>query len=146
MEKDRINDTEKSFLSGKKRMDKLKVLMKYAGISVFEYFPDSDRMVLYNEQLEEEKGIMPFLGQLGQICTIHPEDAQKMREFLLGQTLGTVELKLLKKGHYKRVLLDALQKEEGDQSVIGCSRDHGDTEKRRTSGRSGKKRFHDRTV
>ena len=55
MEKDRINDTEKSFLSGKKRMDKLKVLMKYAGISVFEYFPDSDRMVLYNEQLEEEK-------------------------------------------------------------------------------------------
>ena len=64
MEKDRINDTEKSFLSGKKRMDKLKVLMKYAGISVFEYFPDSDRMVLYNEQLEEEKGIMPFLGQL----------------------------------------------------------------------------------
>ena len=36
-------------------MDKLKVLMKYAGISVFEYFPDSDRMVLYNEQLEEEK-------------------------------------------------------------------------------------------
>lgn len=39
-------------------MDKLKVLMKYAGISVFEYFPDSDRMVLYNEQLEEEKGIM----------------------------------------------------------------------------------------
>ena len=55
MEKDRINDTEKSFLSGRKRMDKLKVLMKYAGISVFEYFPDSDRMVLYNEQLEEEK-------------------------------------------------------------------------------------------
>lgn len=99
MEKDRINDTEKSFLSGRKRMDKLKVLMKYAGISVFEYFPDSDRMVLYNEQLEEEKGIMPFLGQLGQICTIHPEDVQKMREFLLGQTLGTVELKLLKKGH-----------------------------------------------
>ena len=46
MEKDRINDTEKSFQSGKKRMDKLKVLMKYAGISVFEYFPDSDRMVL----------------------------------------------------------------------------------------------------
>ena len=97
MEKDRINDTEKSFLSGRKRMDKLKVLMKYAGISVFEYFPDSDRMVLYNEQLEEEKGIMPFLGQLGQICTIHPEDVQKMREFLLGQTLGTVELKLLKR-------------------------------------------------
>ena len=97
MEKDRINDTEKSFLSGRKRMDKLKVLMKYAGISVFEYFPDSDRMVLYNEQLEEEKGIMPFLGQLGQICTIHPEDVQKMREFLLGQTLGTVELKLLER-------------------------------------------------
>ena len=68
MEKDRINDTEKSFLSGKKRMDKLKVLMKYAGISVFEYFPDSDRMVLYNEQLEEEKGIMPFLGQLCRRC------------------------------------------------------------------------------
>lgn len=60
MEKDRINDTEKSFLSGKKRMDKLKVLMKYAGISVFEYFPVCDRMVLYNEQLEEEKGIMHF--------------------------------------------------------------------------------------
>lgn len=130
MEKDRINDTEKSFLSGKKRMDKLKVLMKYAGISVFEYFPDSDRMVLYNEQLEEEKGIMPFLGQLGQICTIHPEDVQKMREFLLGQTLGTVELKLLKKGHYKRVLLDALQKEEGDQSVIGCIRDITEIRKR----------------
>lgn len=130
MEKDRINDTEKSFLSGKKRMHKLKVLMKYAGISVFEYFPDSDRMVLYNEQLEEEKGIMPFLGQLGQICTIHPEDVQKMREFLLGQTLGTVELKLLKKGHYKRVLLDALQKEEGDQSVIGCIRDITEIRKR----------------
>ena len=130
MEKDRINDTEKSFLSGKKRMDKLKVLMKYAGISVFEYFPDSDRMVLYNEQLEEEKGIMPFLGQLGQICTIHPEDVQKMREFLLGQTLGTVELKLLEKGHYKRILLDALQKEEGDRSVIGCIRDITEIRKR----------------
>ena len=83
MEKDRINDTEKSFLSGRKRMDKLKVLMKYAGISVFEYFPDSDRMVLYNEQLEEEKGIMPFLGQLGQICTIHPEDVQTIPKLKL---------------------------------------------------------------
>lgn len=70
-----------------------------------------------------------------------------MREFLLGQTLGTVELKLLEKGHYKRILLDALQKEEGDRSVIGLhQRYHGDTEKRRTSGESGKKRFHDRTV
>ena len=53
-----------------------------------------------------------------------------MREFLLGQTLGTVELKLLKKGHYKRVLLDALQKEEGDQSVIGCIRDITEIRKR----------------
>jgi len=48
-----------------------------------------------SELSEEEKGIMPFLGQLGQICTIHPEDVQKMREFLLGQTLGTVELILI---------------------------------------------------
>ena len=79
-------------------------------------------MVLYNEQLEEEKGIMPFLGQLGQICTIHPEDVQKMREFLLGQTLGTVELKLLKKGHYKRILLDALQKEAMVQRLQSTQR------------------------
>lgn len=37
MEKERIRHREKSFLTGKKRMEKLKVLMKYAGISVFEY-------------------------------------------------------------------------------------------------------------
>ena len=41
MEKERIRHREKSFLTGKKRMEKLKVLMKYAGISVFEYFPDA---------------------------------------------------------------------------------------------------------
>ncbi len=121
---------EKSFLSGKKRMDKLKVLMKYAGISVFEYFPDMDRMVFYNEQLEEEKVIMPFLEQLGKMCAIHPEDAEKLRGFLLGQTQGTVEMKVLENGRYKRVLLDALQQDEEDPSVIGCVRDITEIRKR----------------
>lgn len=60
----------------------------------------------------KKKKELCLLGQLGQICTIHPEDVQKMREFLLGQTLGTVELKLLKKGHYREYFWDALQKEE----------------------------------
>ncbi|MFR0790530.1 MAG: hypothetical protein ACLSHW_07840 [Lachnospiraceae bacterium] len=60
-------------------MDKLKVLMKYAGISVFEYFPDSDRMVLYDEQLEEERrNACHFLDELDQNCVpIHPEDVQE---------------------------------------------------------------------
>lgn len=63
MEKERIRHREKSFLTGKKRMEKLKVLMKYAGISVFEYFPDADRLVLYDEQLKEERRMQPFLGR-----------------------------------------------------------------------------------
>ena len=70
MEKERIRHREKSFLTGKKRMEKLKVLMKYAGISVFEYFPDADRLVLYDEQLKEERRMQPFLGRLEELCTV----------------------------------------------------------------------------
>lgn len=111
-------------------MKKLKVLMKYAGISVFEYFPDTDRMVLYNGELQEEKGIMPFLGQLDRLCVIHPEDVEKMREFLSGDLQGTVEMKVMESGHYKRILLDALQQEENEPSVIGCVRDITEIRKR----------------
>lgn len=104
--------------------------MKYAGISVFEYFPDSDRMVLYKSNWKKKKELCHFSVSWVRYVRSIQEDVQKMRVFLLGQTLGTVELKLLKKGHYKRVLLDALQKEEGDQSVIGCIRDITEIRKR----------------
>lgn len=109
MEKERIRHREKSFLTGKKRMEKLKVLMKYAGISVFEYFPDADRLVLYDEQLKEERRMQPFLGQLEELCTVYPENREKLRGFLTGNIQGTVELKVLENGHYRMVLLDALQ-------------------------------------
>ena len=84
MEKERIRHREKSFLTGKKRMEKLKVLMKYAGISVFEYFPDADRLVLYDEQLKEERRMQPFLGRLEELCTVYPENREKLRGFLTG--------------------------------------------------------------
>ena len=99
MEKERIRHREKSFLTGKKRMEKLKVLMKYVGISVFEYFPDADRLVLYDEQLKEERRMQPFLGRLEELCTVYPEDREKLRGFLTGNIRGTVELKLLENGH-----------------------------------------------
>lgn len=98
MEKERIRHREKSFLTGKKRMEKLKVLMKYVGISVFEYFPDADRLVLYDEQLKEERRMQPFLGRLEELCTVYPEDREKLRGFLTGNIRGTVELKLLENG------------------------------------------------
>lgn len=125
-----ITGMEKSFLSGRKRMEKLQILMKYAGISVFEYFPKTDRMVWYNTQLKEEREIEPFLAQLDQLCMIHTEDIEKMKEFLLGKHRNTVELKILENGRYKRVLLDALQQEEDEESVIGCSRDITEIRKR----------------
>ena len=65
-------------------MEKLKVLMKYAGISVFEYFPDADRLVLYDEQLKEERRMQPFLGRLEELCTVYPENREKLRGFLTG--------------------------------------------------------------
>ena len=99
MEKERIRHREKSFLTGKKRMEKLKVLMKYAGISVFEYFPDADRLGLYDEQLKEERRMQPFLGRLEELCTVYPENREKLRGFLTGNIQGTVELKMLENGH-----------------------------------------------
>lgn len=130
MEKERIRHREKSFLTGKKRMEKLKVLMKYAGISVFEYFPDADRLVLYDEQLKEERRMQPFLGRLEELCTVYPENREKLRGFLTGNIQGTVELKVLENGHYRMVLLDALQQEEDDPSIIGCARDITEIRKR----------------
>lgn len=111
-------------------MEKLKVLMKYAGISVFEYFPDADRLVLYDEQLKEERRMQPFLGRLEELCTVYPENREKLRGFLTGNIQGTVELKMLENGHYRMVLLDALQQEEDDPSIIGCARDITEIRKR----------------
>lgn len=111
-------------------MEKLKVLMKYAGISVFEYFPDADRLVLYDEQLKEERRMQPFLGRLEELCTVYPENREKLRGFLTGNIQGTVELKVLENGHYRMVLLDALQQEEDDPSIIGCARDITEIRKR----------------
>lgn len=111
-------------------MEKLKILMKYAGISVFEYFPEEDRLVLYNGQLQEEKEILEFLGRLEELCAIHPEDTAKVRAFLRGTTQGTVEMKMMENGYCRRVLLDALQREEQDPSVIGCIRDITEIRKR----------------
>ena len=111
-------------------MEKLKVLMKYAGISVFEYFPDADRLVLYDEQLKEERRMQPFLGRLEELYTVYPENREKLRGFLTGNIQGTVELKMLENGHYRMVLLDALQQEEDDPSIIGCARDITEIRKR----------------
>ena len=53
---------------------KLALVLKSGGISVFEYFPERDTVVLYDEQLQPEREVADYLSLVEQMKAIHPED------------------------------------------------------------------------
>lgn len=111
---------------GRCMLEKLAVILKRNGISVFEYFPEKDKLILYDEQFqicEEHDGYLAVLSS----CTQIPSDDRRLAlEFYCGKIKGPVEIRINKKNSVSRKLLDmsVLEKNtDGSVRMIGSIRD-----------------------
>ena len=84
------------------KFEKLKMLIRSMRITVFEYFPNEDRLVLYDDNLEEKKEVESFLDYITEEKRIHPEDKWLVKEFLQGRMRGPVEIRIIEDPKFKK--------------------------------------------
>ena len=99
----------RKLLFGQNRTDKVEILLKNAGMSVFEYDPNQDLMITYDGKLEERKVIEHALQKAEKKNVIFQEDFWKVREVLKGEMRGPIEVRIWRNGEYRKMLLDVLK-------------------------------------
>lgn len=119
------NNCSPGFLESGNTEKKLELLMKNGGLSVFEYFPDEDRMILYNERLQREKEIFHCFSEQEE-----DEDFMavwKIKEFLCSCKEGTIEVANSEPdGSEIRQIVDIMttvDEETQELCRIGCVKD-----------------------
>lgn len=118
-----------------------------SGLEIFEYNPSADFMIIYF-QVGKYKILEHYLENLKDNSSIHPEDKWIIEELLTGRLKRRMEVRFLDKN--KNIVLRIVDVEPYESdcaeevSIIGIARDV--TKEEKDSGRTGKKRFHDRTL
>lgn len=106
---------------------KLALVLKSGGISVFEYFPERDTVVLYDERLQPEREIADYLSLVEQMKDIHPEDLWKVIEFYQGRYESSVKFRYIEKdGSLSKKCMSGTAFCEADGkvvSIVGSVRD-----------------------
>ena len=94
-------------------------------MTAFEYFPEEDKLVLYDENLQADRIHSGYAAYLENSRMIHPDDRWKLLDFLKGSLRGPIEVRTKdKEGNAKRRVLDAifLSEKNGD-FLAGYTRD-----------------------
>ena len=106
---------------------KLALVLKSGGISVFEYFPERDTVVLYDEQLQPEREVADYLSLVEQMKAIHPEDLWKVIEFYQGRYESSIKFRYIEKdGSLSKKCMSGTAFCEADGkvvSIVGSVRD-----------------------
>lgn len=113
-------------MESSRMLNKLALILKRNGISVFEYLPNEDTLILYDDRFqayEEHTGCLAFLES----CTqIPPDDRIRILELYQGKIQGPIEIRTEEDGIVLRKLLDVSEiRECGSNAghMIGSIRD-----------------------
>ena len=104
----------------------LTAILKNSGVQVFEYYPEDDKLILYNEQMQAVKEILNYLVYLKKDTVIHPEDRWKAIEFYSQMPEGRMEVRTVEKGgnvHRKEIVMTQINEEGQPVCCVGCVRD-----------------------
>lgn len=124
-----MQSTEKGkqshFLEEGQRLEKMEILLKSKGMTAFEYFPQGDTLILYDDELRVDKTIPGYVKHLETSEMLHPEDRWRIVDFFRGKLKGPIEIRTRTlSGDKKNRVLDALLVEEKDSSIlVGYTRD-----------------------
>lgn len=106
---------------------KLALVLKRGCISVFEYFPEKDTVILYDEWLQPKEEISDYLSRVEKTKAIHPEDRWKLIEFYQGRYENSVKFRCIgKDGNISEKNLSGTLFNGADgrtASIVGCVRD-----------------------
>ena len=108
-----------------RKLEKLELMLRSRGMKAFEYYPDTDYLILYDEKLNIERKVPGYAEYLKTAKTVFPEDRWKILSFFQGKMEGPVEIRTFSKdGRVKRRMLDSILVEEEQGPVyVGCTRD-----------------------
>lgn len=136
MEKNRkeetIQETEKAisgrpFLADKQKLSRLAAILKKDRVTAFEYYPQEDRIVIYDEQMEALEEVNGYLKLLADGNRVHQKDCWKVEELLSGKSKGPVEVRTKEAGGgWARKIVDISLlggDEAGEEVLVGIAKD-----------------------
>lgn len=110
-----------------RHVDKILRIFNSSGLSAFQYFPEEDTLILYDNHLCALSTHHRYLATLETQSHIHPEDRWKATEFFSGRLRKPIELRmLLEDGSIMRWILDGSYMTDPDTSCevfLGSIRD-----------------------
>lgn len=122
-----IQEQKNCFFEDKEKMQKLTAVLKESGIQVFEYYPEEDTIIVYDDLLKDGKAIPEYLSYLEKETRVHPEDRWKAVEFYKERLRGPIELRTIGEDgriHKKVVEASVVQdKKTGKRMLFGNAKD-----------------------
>lgn len=113
------------FLADENKLVKLEIILRCREMTVFEYFPKTDTLILYDEHLLMDRVYPGYAEYLETSRMIHPDDRRKLMDFFRGRLQGPLEVRTRNRtGDALRRVLDAsLVSEDGEDILVGYTRD-----------------------
>ncbi len=114
-------------LSNTRRLRKLAGLLSRQGISLFEYFPDEDRMLIYDENLQIRRQMEHYLSKLDEHTEVSANDRPALVDLMHGKSFDPIHVRMLDtNGRLSYCILTLSPYPETastDQSLIGTITD-----------------------
>ena len=113
------------FIFDLQKMKTLSHILNANGISLFEYLPETETLILYDENLQETQRIPDYLTYLEHSTRVFPDDRKLVQEFYRGNHKGPVELRAMEPdGSLSRKILESmLMTHDGQEVLLVSSRD-----------------------
>lgn len=103
----------------------LTAIIKNSRVEVFEYYPEKDKLILYDERMQKVKEICNYLDYLKGDTIIHPEDRKKAAVFFSGERKEMLEIRTIEENriHTKEITMTPVSEKEEPLCCVGCIRD-----------------------
>ncbi|MCC8050179.1 MAG: GGDEF domain-containing protein [Clostridiales bacterium] len=82
-------------LSNTRKLRELAGLLSSQGISLFEYFPDEDLMLIYDGDLQIRRKLTNYLARLGEHTGVSTEDRPALIDLMHGKSSAPVHVRML---------------------------------------------------
>lgn len=122
-----LGDETGGCMKKQKRMNQkyLTAVIKSSRVEVFEYYPEKDKLILYDERMQKVKEICNYLVYLKKDTMIHPEDRKKAAAFFSGKREKILEVRTIEENriHTKEITMTPVSEKEVPLCCVGCIRD-----------------------
>ena len=82
-----------------KKLKKYEALLRGSNILVYEYHPNSDTAIRFNQELEEDDRISNYMSEIDKRVWIKPSERSKYVQFIRGMADGSIELDCVSPGN-----------------------------------------------